>query len=310
MRNLLTMMASATALLVAAGNWHQLQAADRTPPDAFLVRLDHAPQTPAEQALPLVLWTERRTDPEPLAIYVIRINLQAPQLEVVSMLADDPDGAGPAEAALEDPCTLAARYGALAAVNANAFGGLPDVNGKSDNRWRAGLPVDIVGVAAHAGELRSGPGAEPGNSLCFWLDASNRPHIEPFPATPAGVREAVNSFCGDLVKDGRSLPPVGGDRHPRTALGLDAGGRHLFCVVVDGRQQNFSVGMTSRELADLMAGLGCQRAINLDGGGSSAMLATSSGGKLEIVNHPSQFLPRPVPILLGVRIRQDASGRK
>jgi hypothetical protein len=45
----------------------------------------------------------------------------------------------------------------------------------------------------------------------------------------------------------------------------------MLLVVVDGRQPGYSVGMTLQELANLMASLGAQNAINLDGGGSSAM---------------------------------------
>jgi hypothetical protein len=59
-------------------------------------------------------------------------------------------------------------------------------------------------------------------------------------------------------------------RQPRTAVGVTADGR-LLLVVVDGRQPGYSVGMTLVELTDLMQSLGAQNAINLDGGGSSAM---------------------------------------
>ncbi|MBK5307138.1 MAG: phosphodiester glycosidase family protein [Frankiaceae bacterium] len=60
------------------------------------------------------------------------------------------------------------------------------------------------------------------------------------------------------------------DRQPRTAVGVTDDGR-LLLVVVDGRQPGYSVGMTLQELADLMTSLGAVNAINLDGGGSSAM---------------------------------------
>ena len=52
-------------------------------------------------------------------------------------------------------------------------------------------------------------------------------------------------------------------RHPRTALGWNDA--FFFFVVVDGRRENVSVGMTFAELADEMAALGCQEAMNLDG---------------------------------------------
>ncbi len=69
-------------------------------------------------------------------------------------------------------------------------------------------------------------------------------------------------------------------RHPRTAIGWRADGK-LILLTVDGRQK-LSVGMTMDELASLMLELGCVEAMNLDGGGSTAMVV-----KNKIVNSPS-----------------------
>ena len=85
---------------------------------------------------------------------------------------------------------------------------------------------------------------------------------------------------GDLgVSDNPSFAAA---RHPRTAVGFDHSRRLLRLVVVDGRQAPVSVGMSLPELADLMLALGTEEALNLDGGGSSAM---SLRGR--IVSRPS-----------------------
>jgi hypothetical protein len=67
-------------------------------------------------------------------------------------------------------------------------------------------------------------------------------------------------------------------RNPRTAVGVNmecidgAAGCRVFLVVVDGRQWNWSVGMTLRDLASYMKDtLGIAAAVNLDGGGSSTV---------------------------------------
>ncbi|MBS1812880.1 MAG: phosphodiester glycosidase family protein [Acidobacteria bacterium] len=60
-------------------------------------------------------------------------------------------------------------------------------------------------------------------------------------------------------------------RHPRTAIGVRKDGA-LVLVTVDGRQPKKSVGMTIPELAVLMLELGCEEAMNLDGGGSTTMV--------------------------------------
>lgn len=296
------------SLLIAAGCRTVAPTVPALPATIAPVHLRQAPRTDKEQGLPLVVWTERRDKPEPLAIHVLRIDLQCPTLEVIAMPANDPDGDGPAQAFLNDPLELAHQYEALAAVNANAFMPVPDAAGKTDHRWRPGQPVQIEGVTMHAGMLRSGPSKTAANNLCFWLDTAQRPNFGPWPGDAAHMREAVNAFWGNLVEGGRVLPRLGGDRHPRTALGVDASGRWLYLVVVDGRQPDYSVGMTTHELATLMAELGCGRAINLDGGGSSILLAVDGAGALEIVNRPSGGVPRPVPVLIGVRCRATVPG--
>jgi hypothetical protein len=58
-------------------------------------------------------------------------------------------------------------------------------------------------------------------------------------------------------------------RAARTAIGSD-GVSTTFIVIVDGRPHH-SVGMTPRELADLLVSLGCIDAMNLDGGGSTTL---------------------------------------
>lgn len=272
--------------------------------DVRVVRLRRAPEVGEKSDLPLVVWTERRSEPRPLAISVARLDLECPDIQISAMVADDPDGKGPAEAALTDPRELAKARGALVAVNANAFSALPDETGERPQGWRTGMPVDIAGLVVTGGDRLSGSYGHAGNDLCFWLSEKDRPHIGPLPGEYAPVREAVNAWWIDLVKDGKILPRSGGDRHPRTAIGLDENRRWLFLVVVDGRQPGYSTGMTGRELAELMLRLGADRAINLDGGGSSIMLAHNPNGQLQIVNRPSGGKPRPIPVLLGVKSRR------
>jgi len=76
-------------------------------------------------------------------------------------------------------------------------------------------------------------------------------------------------------------------RHPRTAVGKTASGDVWF-VIVDGRQ-DMSDGATLAELADVMVGLGCTDAINLDGGGSSTMNLFGM-----TLNRPSDGKERPI----------------
>ena len=59
--------------------------------------------------------------------------------------------------------------------------------------------------------------------------------------------------------------------NPRSAIGYYEPGHYCF-VLVDGRQDGYSKGMTIPELAQVFADLGCKAAYNLDGGGSAVMV--------------------------------------
>lgn len=81
-------------------------------------------------------------------------------------------------------------------------------------------------------------------------------------------------------------------RHPRTAIGINKEG-HLMVVTVDGRQ-TISAGMTLSEFAQLLVELGAENAINLDGGGSTGLVAYGC-----FLNSPSELKERPIANALG-----------
>lgn len=70
-------------------------------------------------------------------------------------------------------------------------------------------------------------------------------------------------------------------RHPRTAFAVLNDGKFLL-VTIDGRQPEHSVGVGLEELAAILRNLGAVEVINLDGGGSTAMVLEG-----KIVNKPS-----------------------
>jgi exopolysaccharide biosynthesis protein len=59
-------------------------------------------------------------------------------------------------------------------------------------------------------------------------------------------------------------------------------------VEVDGRQRSLSIGMTLRELAQYLKNLGCNEAMNFDGGGSATMWVLGN-----VMNSPCQGAERP-----------------
>lgn len=95
------------------------------------------------------------------------------------------------------------------------------------------------------------------------------------------------------ITDWREEGLHGGDftegRHPRTVIGQDEAGR-IWLVAVDGRQPDYSIGMTFADLQRLCDRLGLVDALNLDGGGSTTMVVHG-----QMVNRPSDPIgARPV----------------
>lgn len=103
-----------------------------------------------------------------------------------------------------------------------------------------------------------------------------------------------------LLRDGKVQPVDDTEVHPRTAVGFSADGRRMWLVTIDGRQAN-SRGMTELELAEELKSLGADDALNLDGGGSSTLLAREQGaGSAEVHNSPSDGEQRLVPNGIGL----------
>ncbi|MCM4169225.1 hypothetical protein KCTC52924_00714 [Arenibacter antarcticus] len=88
-----------------------------------------------------------------------------------------------------------------------------------------------------------------------------------------------------LMKNGedivRGINKFNDNRHPRTAIGITADKR-VLAVVVDGRASQ-AHGVSIAELATIMKALGCEDALNLDGGGSSTAWVKNYG----VVNYPT-----------------------
>lgn len=72
-------------------------------------------------------------------------------------------------------------------------------------------------------------------------------------------------------------------RHPRTAIALR--GKKLLLITVDGRNEN-AAGMNLYELASFLKWLKVDKAVNLDGGGSTTMWVNGFPEK-GVINHPS-----------------------
>ncbi|KRE30711.1 phosphodiester glycosidase family protein [Agromyces sp. Soil535] len=176
----------------------------------------------------------------------------------------------------ETTSAIAADNGAIFAINGDYYG------------------FRDTGIVIRNGVAYRDEGAREG--LAFYQDG----HVEVYDESTVNADDLVAegvwntlSFGPALVEDGQILDgiedveidtnignhSVQGDQ-PRTAVGV-IDDNHLVFVVVDGRSEGYSAGVTMTELAQIMVDLGATTAYNLDGGGSSTMYF--NGG---LVNNP------------------------
>ncbi|KOV75287.1 hypothetical protein ADL02_35520 [Streptomyces sp. NRRL WC-3723] len=110
---------------------------------------------------------------------------------------------------------------------------------------------------------------------------------------------AIGGF--PILRDGSPLSGLD-DRTSavRTVVGYKGGGRQMLLLALDG-SANYRGGLTVAEEAETMRSLGATAAFNLDGGGSTEMVARDTGAaSVTVRNHPSGGAERPVPNGVGV----------
>lgn len=102
------------------------------------------------------------------------------------------------------------------------------------------------------------------------------------------AENGLGSIGGRLIENGTVNSGFEKGSAPRTAVGVTASGVIIF-YVVDGRQTNYSTGLSLDDLAKRMSELGCVDALNLDGGGSTAIAGVYPGSDtFEVLNSPSE----------------------
>ncbi|MEV4755928.1 phosphodiester glycosidase family protein [Micromonospora sp. NPDC049559] len=117
---------------------------------------------------------------------------------------------------------------------------------------------------------------------------------------PRGGDGAQVAIGGNLVllRDG-VVTTQSHPLNPRTAIAFSADGLKVWLLAIDGRT-SASVGMTYVQLGNYLKSIGADDALNLDGGGSTTMVARLPGStSLSVVNTPSDGAQRPVPNGIG-----------
>jgi len=225
--------------------------------------------------------------------YIMRIDLKAPGIAFVTTAHS-----GSLETVSETTSQFAVNNRVRVAINANFFS--PCCNAYPE-------PKDVIGLLVSNGKVVSPATTDPVQSEAVLAITRGNNAVIAHGST-VDVSQVVTAVAGSaiLVQDGKDTSassPNEGDPlnpNPRTVVGLSDHNRYLYLVVIDGRVSGYSRGTTNAQSAALMLALGCDSALNLDGGGSTEMVRADTLGKPYIVNNPSGGSERYDAAALGV----------
>ncbi len=246
------------------------------------------------------------SNPRPIQMHIIQMDLTQPGLKS-TVTASDTDPANQSDE-LETTARTATEFlkssGANLAINASFFYPFRE-NHPLDYYPHSGDRVNTVGQTIHNGKPYS-PHEATRSPLCLNPIGSN-PLAQILPDQPC-PKDTQTAVSGNevILMDGKPTDDKGAEdrKNPyaRVAVGTDRSGKTLWIVVIDGKQVGYSMGMTLDELARVFQDLGADRALNLDGGGSSTIALQTAQG-IELLNAPIHtHLPmteRPVANHLG-----------
>ena len=256
---------------------------------------------------------ERFSAPGPMAGVIARIDLRHPAISTKVVLADDrdPDGDGPCVGQLETPSVAARKHDFVITLNASFFGApiSKDVMGKKV-RYFVGNCTMPEGWHVSAGKVVTKPSGDKLRAALLISDNGKVTIRDNVRELPIDTRYAVSGNALVLKAGQPTSSDENGTRHPRSVSGVSADGNTLWLVAVDGRQES-SRGASMKELGELMRKLGAYDAVNLDGGGSTAMVIKDlRTGTFGVANSTSEMstegfpvrMERPVADVIGISL--------
>ncbi len=257
---------------------------------------------------------ERFTRDGPMVGVLATINLSHPQVKIKIALADnrDPDGDGPCVGQLDVPSNVARKEDFAVTLNASFFGApiVKDVDGQKV-RYFVGNCTTPSGWHFSEGKVLGKPANEKLRATLLIMEDGSVSLRADVRELPAKIRYAVSGNAMVLVDGNNIDTDKDGTRHPRSVVGLSQDAKTMYLVAIDGRQPGFSRGANMFELGEYLKSIGAYMAINLDGGGSTAMIIKDSRtGAYGVANQPSEVstdgyvvrMERPVADVIGVSI--------
>lgn len=250
----------------------------------------------------IVYKSDLRVTPRPLAIHIVTIDLTAPGIKV--QVTPGTPTVGKQEITTEINALTTSeflkKFKLQLAINASFFYPFREVT-PWDYYPQSGNRVNVVGLAiANGSDYSQLEQSFP--ALCF--NASNQAQILAQGECPKGT---MHGIAGNqlLIADGKPVnlnsSKITDQNKPyaRAAVAIDKQGKKLWLIAIDGKQPLYSEGVTSAELTKIIQDLGAESAINLDGGGSTTLVAATD-------NQPS-LLNAPIHTKIPMRERPVAN---
>ncbi|MGG6295861.1 phosphodiester glycosidase family protein [Leptolyngbya sp. AN02str] len=222
------------------------------------------------------------SSPRPYILHLVTVDLTTPGLQAFVTPGRAVDRRG--ETVARTTSQFLQEFNLQLAVNANYFYPF-----REKTPWDfypgVGDRVNVVGQSISNGD-RYAPGRDDWAALC--ISTSNRAQIAAHGNCPSDTAQAVAGREA-LLLNGNPIPAkpdAEPDKpYPRTAIALDTTGTTLWIAIVDGKQPLYSEGVTLAELTRIFQELGADSALNLDGGGSTTLVANLHS-KPTVLNAP------------------------
>ncbi len=236
-----------------------------------------------------------------IIVYSVRVDLDTPGIR---FMVTPVDQTGSSALTARTTSQFLGEYGPQLAINGDFFDPWRDY-GVWDYYPHVGDGVNVRGLTVSEGDRYTEGYARPEHYKTLYITENNNASFTP-PEAPIYNAISVNLM---LVLSGEALPIQSDNdyltgKHPRTAVALDETGSTLIIIVVDGRQPNYSEGVTIPELDAIVLEHGGYDALNLDGGGSVTLAIEGQNGLPTVLNSPiHNHIPgreRPVANHLGI----------
>ena len=206
--------------------------------------------------------------PRRLQVRAVRVDLREP---TISFLVTPRIGGGTNAWGGRTTSEFLTEFKCQVALNGSAF----DVFAK-----KRGDPMRVEDLSLSRGDLY----LSSNKWDALLISTNHRAWVARAPVDVAGAYDGLSGFRALLI-NGRNNGTMA-KRDPRSAVGISRNGRYLILVAIDGRQPGYSESVSTGETAEWMRKLGAYNALNLDGGGSTALVIEGPDGSPVVLNRP------------------------